>query len=195
MVTSAVAPHRLLTVEDWAALPEDDPGELVDGVLEEEELPDYVHEVAVAWLVSVLRSWVVPRGGIAAGSEAKFALGPRHGRKPDVSLYFPESRKPPRRGAVRVPPDLAVEVLSPKARDEQRDRVDKPDEYARFGIRHYWILDPEQRILECWRLGTGGSYERLLGASVGRVAVPGFDDLELDLDALWAETDRLERAE
>src|SRR5437763_11449824 len=88
-----------MTADEWAALPEDDEGELVDGRLVEEEMPDYVHEVVVAWLVQVLMNWTAAKGGLVAGSEAKFALGKRHGRKPDVSLYLPGTKKPPRRGA------------------------------------------------------------------------------------------------
>src|SRR5215203_2427198 len=56
---------RSLTLEEWAGLDEDTPGELVDGRLEEEEMPTFLHEAVVAWLLWALRSWVVPLGGIA----------------------------------------------------------------------------------------------------------------------------------
>jgi hypothetical protein len=46
--------RRALTLAEWGALDEDEPGELVDGVLVEEEVPDYVHELVVAWLIGVL---------------------------------------------------------------------------------------------------------------------------------------------
>ena len=183
-------PHRV-TVEEWAALPEDEPGELVDGRLVEEEVPDYIHEVVVGWLIAQLRAWVVPQGGVVGGSEAKFAIGPHHGRKPDVTVYLPASRMPPRRGPVRHPPDLAVEVVSARARDERRDRVEKPDEYARFGIRHYWLIDPETRILEIYELDAAGRYARMTAAAEGHVTLEAFAGLVLDLDALWAETERL----
>ena len=34
-----------MTLAEWAELPEEEPGELVAGWLEEEEVPDYVHEL------------------------------------------------------------------------------------------------------------------------------------------------------
>ena len=40
-----------MTTSEWAELSEDVPGELVDGRLVEEEVPDYAHEVIVAWLI------------------------------------------------------------------------------------------------------------------------------------------------
>lgn len=52
-----------LTVAEWAARPEDEPGELVDGRLVGEEMPDLVHETVVSWLFGVLRPWLRDRGG------------------------------------------------------------------------------------------------------------------------------------
>jgi len=180
-----------MTLAEWAELPEEEPGELVAGWLEEEEVPDYVHELAVAWLIHALYAWVGPRGGLVAGSDAKFAVRGQQGRKPDLSMYFADSPKPPRRGLVRTPPDVAVEVISPKPRDVRRDRVEKLDDYATFGVRFYWILDPEIRSLEIYELGSDGRYVHALGASAGKIPIPGCADLELDLDSLWAQIDRL----
>lgn len=39
------------------------------------------------------------------------------------------------------PPLLVVEVLSPGSID--RDLVHKRDDYARAGLEHYWVVDPE----------------------------------------------------
>jgi Uma2 family endonuclease len=183
----------LLSVEDWADMPEDEPGELVDGRLVEEEMADLAHETAVAWLIEVLRAWVVALGGHAFGSEVKLAVGPRRGRKPDVTLYLPGCPRLPRFGVVRTPPDVAIEVVSRSKRDERRDRIEKPDDYARFGVHWYWILDPVARTLEIFELGADGRYVRALGADAGRIdEVPGCAGLALDLDALWAEIERLE---
>ncbi len=190
LIDSAVATE--LSLADWYDLPEDEPGELVDGRLVEEEVPSYVHEMLVLFLGAVLRNWVVPLGGFAAGSGAKFAISPRRGRKPDLSVYLPGSRRPPLRGPIEIPPDIAVEVVSPTPRDGRRDRVEKVDDYAAFGVRYYWILDRELRSLEILEIGADGRYTHALGATGGVVdGVPGCDGLALDLDALWAEIDRL----
>ncbi len=181
-----------ITLEEWVALEEDEQGEVVDGRLEEEEVPDYVHEVLVSLLTRLLGNWVIPLGGLLGGSGGKFAVSNRRGRKPDLTVYLPGSALPPRRGLISVPPDIAVEVVSPSPRDARRDRVEKVDDYARFGVRWYWIVDPELRSLEILELGGDGRYVHALGASSGVVElVPGCEGLTLDLDVLWAAVDRL----
>jgi Uma2 family endonuclease len=181
----------LMELDEWASLPEDAPGELVEGRLEEEEMPEPLHELAVIWLGHVFRMWLSGRGGFVLGSDAKFAIGRRRGRKPDLSVFLPGGAVPPRHRVVRKPPDIAVEILTATPRDIRRDRIDKMNDYAAFGVRWYWILDPEQRVLEIYELGSDGRYARALGAT-GRVSsVPGCAALDLDLPSLWAEIDRL----
>jgi len=45
-----------MSLAEWAELPEDDDGDLVDGQLVEEEAPEPNHESIVAWLLVVLWS-------------------------------------------------------------------------------------------------------------------------------------------
>ena len=63
---------------------------------------------------------------------------------------------------------------------------------AAFGVRSYWLLDPQLRSLEVLELGPDGRYVHAAAATSGvlreRPSCPG---LVIDLDALWAELDRL----
>jgi Uma2 family endonuclease len=182
-----------LSLDEWFDLPEDEPGELVDGRLEEEEEPDYLHELLVARLGRILGDWSFPQGGLVAGSNAKFAVGARRGRKPDITVYLPGSRRPPARGLIRVPPDIAIEIVSPTPRDGWRDRLDKKVDYAAFGVAWYWLLDPQLRSLQILELDSQGRYVHVLGASAGMLeTIPGCEGLTLDLDAIWAAIDSLE---
>jgi Uma2 family endonuclease len=181
-----------MTLAEWADASEDEPGELVDGALVEDEDVGYRHDLVGAWLTHLLFAWVVPLGGLVALSDARFGVGPRRGRKADVSVYF-HGRKPPTDGLVTVPPDIMVEVISPRPKDARRDRVEKMNEYAAFGVKFYWLVDPALRTLEIFELGADGRYARAVGAIEGAVcSVPGCEGLSIDLDALWALVDRIE---
>ncbi|MEP7122853.1 MAG: Uma2 family endonuclease [Byssovorax sp.] len=182
---------RAMSLEEWADMPEDEPGELVDGQLIEEEVADTPHEVIVSWFVQVLNNWARPRKGVVLGSEAKYALHEGRGRKPDLSVFFTRDRKLPRKGAITIPPDLIVEVVSPTPRDGRRDRVEKLREYAKFGLRWYWIVDPRLRSLEILRLGDDGHYTNVVSAADGAIEVPSCEGLVIDLDALWSEVDEV----
>ena len=104
-------------------------------------------------------------------------------RRPDI-LYFSAARKKfIGKRAMEGPPDLAVEVLSPSSR--QIDRVDKFSQYAKGGIKYYWIVDPEEREIEAWRL-KGGHYVACgRGENAQIVSFPPFPDLAIPLTRLW----------
>jgi Uma2 family endonuclease len=181
-----------MTVHEWAAMPEDEPGELCDGVLEEEEVAGVMHEIAVLWLGALLRTWVVALGGFALGSDVKYALSNLRGRKPDLSVFFPGRPALPPWGPVMSAPDIAVEIVSPGAADQRRDRIAKLADYAGFGVRFYWLLDPSSRTFEILELGADGRYVHVLGASEGKLLqIPGCAGLTLDLDELWRDIGRL----
>lgn len=182
-----------MSIAEWAALPEEEPGELVDGILVEEEVTDFAHDLAVSWLMHLLRLWLGPGRGFVAGSDAKYAIGEARGRRPDVAVYLPGDRRPPARGAIRTPPDIMIEVVSPTPRDERRDRVEKLSEYAAFGVRWYFIVDPELRTFEVFERAGDGRYIHAIGVSSGEVRVNGLDGLVIDVDALWAELERLSK--
>jgi Uma2 family endonuclease len=181
-----------MSLEEWAALPEDEPGEIVDGYRVEEEVPENVHELVVAWIIHVLRGWGAGRGAVVFGSGAKYAVAKQRGRMPDVSMFLPGTPRPPRRGLNRHPPSIAVEVLSEAPRDARRDRVEKLQEYAAFGVRWYWIVDPWLRSLQIHELDAQGRYVHVVDVTEGVIErVPGCEGLRLDLDGLWREVELL----
>jgi Uma2 family endonuclease len=184
-------PRPRLSLVEWADMDEDVPGELVDGVLVEEEVPSVLHETAVSWLTVELGMWARPRRGWVFGSEFKLGVSAWLGRKPDVSMYLADAKLRGRDSLTMVPPHVVIEVASPHPRDVRRDRVEKVSEYAAFGVRYYWLLNPDARMLEILELGAQGRYIIAVTAMSGKVTVPGCDDLVLDLDQLWSEIDRL----
>lgn len=51
--------------------------------------------------------------------------------------------------------DLAVEITSLDTGGRRRDRIDKRDLYEQYGIREYWMVDPDARTVEVLFLQSG----------------------------------------
>jgi Uma2 family endonuclease len=180
-----------MTLEEWADMDEDEPGELVDGQLVEEEVPTTLHEAVAMSIAATLRAWARPRGGWVFGSEMKLAVSSTRGRKPDVSMFAPGTHLRGDDALCRVPPAVVVEVISQRPRDIRRDRLDKSVEYARFGVRSYWLVEPKARLIELFELGPDGRYIKVGTPAEGPIEVPGFEGLVIDQDELWKEIEPL----
>ncbi len=82
-----------------------------------------------------------------------------------------------------LPPDWVCEVLSPST--GQMDRVDKLPIYAKHGVGHAWLVDPELQTLEVYALDKG--YWRLDRAfkAEEEVCAPPFQAISFSLGVLW----------
>ena len=82
-------------------------------------------------------------------------------------------------------PDWVCEILSPST--AQIDRSVKMPIYAREGVRHLWLIDPEIKTLEAYVLGNDGLWS-LLGtiSNDAEVCLAPFDEITFPLNSLWA---------
>jgi Uma2 family endonuclease len=112
------------------------------------------------------------------------------GGKPDIIdpdlAGWRRERMPevPEEAAITLPPDWICEVISPST--EAIDRGKKMRVFRREGVGHVWLLSPELRTLEAYRL-ENGRYS-LLDTHEGDATVRAepFDAVELRLPVLWA---------
>ena len=82
-----------------------------------------------------------------------------------------------------IVPDWVCEILSP--RTARRDRVVKMPLYARWGVKHVWLVDPDLRVLEAYALA--GKNWVLLHAlqEDDEARMPPFDEVGFSLATLW----------
>lgn len=114
--------------------------------------------------------------------EVDIQLGPDVVR-PDLAGWRRERLPEPDVRPIGVPPDWICEILSPS--NAMLDRVTKKRLYARHGVRHYWIVDPEERTLEAFALEgkrwvDAGSFDE---SEAARIAP--FEDVEIPLVRLF----------
>lgn len=82
-------------------------------------------------------------------------------------------------------PDLVVEVLSPST--EARDRGIKLERYRLYGVTEYWVVDPQEGIVDVWRLTSGVTEPERHRKSDTLLWTPedGGETLEIDLTELF----------
>jgi Uma2 family endonuclease len=190
-ILGAMGAARKITVEEWAEqLDDKDFRELVDGVLEDDEMPALLHDIVMTWLIVALFPYFQKRRGFVVGQGPKLVIRPDRGRVPDAMCFA--SSKFEKEGLVRTPPDIVIEIISPRPRDVRRDRIDKLADYAEMGVKQYWLVDPKVRTFEIFQLGPKRRYTSVAAASSGKLRrIPTFPGLVIDVDALWAEVDRI----
>lgn len=174
---------------DLEALPAHVIGELIDGELYASPTPALPYAMAAAELFGELSGpFTKGRGGPGGWrllSEPELRLG-GDVLVPDIAGWRRERMpRTPRRAATSLAPDWVCEVLSPSTR--ALDRKAKPPVYARAGVRYMWMLDPDARTLEVFRL-EGSRYHPLESHS-GQVSIRAepFTALELEAAILWEE--------
>jgi Uma2 family endonuclease len=140
-------PDHLLTLEEFFELPEDNSRryELQEGVLIVSPRAASLHQQVLMHLMMALYHQVPPEWRLAPDMELVIQPGfPATVRVPDLVIAHAETVKGnlPRYSADEVL--VAVEIISPGSR--ATDTLNKPDEYAKAGIPHYWVIDLDEPL-------------------------------------------------
>jgi Uma2 family endonuclease len=175
-----------MTADDYLALPDEGRRyELLDGSLEEMTSPGLKHQRVIGRLyVALVRSLQDPGLGEVLLSPFDVVLDERTVLQPDLLFIRSENAGILNPRNARGAPDVVIEVLSESTR--RKDVVRKARLYARAGVPWYWLVDLEVDRVEFLRR-VGDGYELVVRADAPTaVEPPGFDELRLDLAALFA---------
>jgi Uma2 family endonuclease len=134
------------------------------------------HSQVARFLIALLQAYAEEKGlGEVFVPAFAMRLSPRpSGREPDLFFVAREHLDRNRGSHLEGPADLVVEVISASTRVV--DRGEKFYEYEQAGVPEYWLIDPDRRKVEAYRLGEDGTYEPVpLGepAALRADALPG----------------------
>jgi Uma2 family endonuclease len=147
-------PETVLTVADLELMPEDgNIYEMIEGEIIPSRAPELSHQEISGNIFQSIKNfldqnavgkvWVTP--GVIF-DEFNSAI-------PDVAFVSSERLSDLIvEGRTRGVPDLMIEVISPGAVNRRRDRIVKKHTYGKFGVKKYWVVDPESRTVEIYRL-------------------------------------------
>lgn len=145
------------------------------------------HQDLSRFLTVVLSIYTGARGlGVIRAAPFQMKTGPDlPGREPDLLFVAQEHLDRLKEANLEGPADLVIEIVSPESR--LRDRGEKFAEYELGGVREYWLLDPEHRRADFYRLDAEGRYQRISVGADGvyrSEIIPGF---WLRVDWLWRD--------
>ena len=156
--------------------------EFTDGFIEELPLPSDTHQTILAFLHSLFRAWIRPRGGIAVFSGLRMQVREGKYREPDVVLLLDRS-DPRRQDRYWLGADLVAEVVSPDA--PERDWVEKRADYAEAAIPEYWIVDPRDETITVLALEGEAYAEQGVHARGGAAASLLLEGFTADVSAVF----------
>jgi Uma2 family endonuclease len=177
------------TYRDYEALPNDGRRyEIHDGELCATPAPSFEHQMILSNLIRALMGHVPSVApGLLLFAPLDVILSDRPEEttivQPDCLYIAPDRIALTSRRGMEGGPTLAVEILSPSTRTI--DRVTKRRLYARYGVPHLWLIDPDARAVKAFVLENDRYVLAATGAGAEPVDLPPFTALALVPDALW----------
>lgn len=183
-MTRPMRAERPFTWEDYQQLP-DSPlrHEVLDGELVVSPAPGYRHQRVLARLYVALHEAIqAPGHGEVLFAPFDVRLSRTDVVQPDLLVLLPRERRRLNAKFLDGAPSLAVEVVSPGT--GRRDRGLEKVRYAANGLGEYWIVDPEEAVVDRFVL-EGGDYGEPTEhrESIGLLQLPG---VSIDLGPVFA---------
>jgi Uma2 family endonuclease len=133
-------------METYKMLPEGTLAELIDNVVYDSPSPVYGHQSISKNILRKLLEGVEDhnKGLVFHAPYDVYLDEEKNAVQPDLVVVLNDNLKIiDRRGHIHGVPDLLIEILSKT--NQYHDLIRKKDLYERFGVKEYWIIDPESK--------------------------------------------------
>ena len=174
--------ERVYTYGDILNFPDNEVWELIDGIPYLQAEPSGTHQYISDELIRQINNYL---HGKSCRAYSRLAIWPEGKPKnknakgymvPDILINCDRSIYT-EFGLIGVP-DLVIEILSPSNASE--DKKDKFEKYQSIGIREYWIVSPEYRVIDVNILDESGIYRTVCHDKTVK-----YKDLEIDLETIF----------
>ena len=186
MSTTVLQEKKVWTYDDYLTLPDDlNTYEIIEGELYMTPAPTTKHQKITRNLFRILDQYVSQQhSGEVLFSPIDVVLAPLNVVQPDIVYISKENLSIITEKNIQGAPDLVIEILSPGT--IQKDRITKMKVYAKHGIKHLWLIDPDNQTLEAFELDRRKTY-RVINALAGKedFTPPLFKGLTIRLKEVW----------
>lgn len=150
--------------KDYLSWPEEENWELIEGTPYMQAAPSWQHQAIIGNIITQFNNYL--QGKSCFAFPAPFDLRLPEGEEkdedvttvlqPDIAIVCDKSRLS-KTGYYGIP-SLIVEVVSPST--SKMDRVFKFNKYEKAGIKEYWIVEPEGKVVSVFTLQENNKYGR-----------------------------------
>ncbi|WP_027363914.1 Uma2 family endonuclease [Desulfotruncus alcoholivorax] len=145
-------PNKLYTYEDYLKINDDNQYELIGGELILVPAPKTIHQRVKGRLVWFITNFVRNNNlGEVYDAPTDVVLSATEKPQPDILFISANRLNIITEDNIKGAPDLVVEILSPST--ASRDKVEKSRLYYKYGVKEYWIVDPDAGIVQVFAPG------------------------------------------
>jgi Uma2 family endonuclease len=150
-MTPAVIEKKKYTYEDYLKTPEDERYELIEGELIMSPSPIPKHQRISRKIEFILEKYVTENDlGEVFYAPCDVYLDDENVIQPDILFISKDRLNIIGEKNIQGAPDLVMEIISENT--AYRDFVQKKRLYAKFGVKEYWIVIPEEKLIEIYTL-------------------------------------------
>lgn len=167
----------------YNVITEEDKAEFINGEVIMHSPVKRVHGLSMVFLLKLLSTYVDEHDLGEVDAEKRMIELTRNSYEPDIVFFLKDKVAHFTGNQMLFPaPDFIVEILSPST--EKNDRGVKFVDYALHSVGEYWVIDPEQKTVEQYKLQEG-QYALVLKAESGTITSHVIQGFSIPIKAIF----------
>lgn len=182
---------RKYTYADYLTWPENERWEIIDGIPYMQAAPTWQHQAISTALLSQFYNYLSGKPCQVFASPFDLRIPEKNEKDEDTTFVVQPDivvvcdRSGLKGTGYYGTPALIIEISSPST--AKSDKIWKFNKYEKAGVKEYWIVEPESKIVSVFTLQENNRYGRPeLYTETDKVKVAAFPELIIDLAPVFA---------
>lgn len=146
--------HKKMTYAEYLKIDDNKRYEILEGELKMVPAPSTEHQSVSRNIGFLMWDFVKEKGlGVVFCAPIDVVLDDDLVLQPDIVYIKEENKNIIDQNAIKGIPDLVVEIVSPSS--TFCDTVEKKEIYRKYGVMEYWLVFPDEKVIELFYLEKG----------------------------------------